>query len=156
MLKTLCTYIPQDVRTGQTAFGNKRLQLNRVEGIILCGFAGTPLADPVHGEDRDTGIVLSCVPVDSKKDALQSGLCEVFFESVRIDERVFPAAYLMSRSKVTWLPSRSNKSRFLCFKDEEHKMNINLCTIERRQTIIFMDNEHMEFAFKMIDEIRYL
>ena len=55
----------------------KQLQLHPVEGIVVGGFPGAPLADPVHGEDRDTGIVLGCVLVDSKKDAFQLGLCEV-------------------------------------------------------------------------------
>ena len=36
----------------------KRLQLDRVERIVVCSFFGAPLADSVHGEDRDTEIVL--------------------------------------------------------------------------------------------------
>ena len=70
----------------------KQLQLHPVEEIVVGGFAGAPLADPVHGEDRDAGIVLSRVLVDGKEDAFQFGFCEVFIEAVRVDEKGFPAA----------------------------------------------------------------
>ena len=61
----------------------KQLQLHPVDEIVVGGFAGTPLADPVHGEDRDAGIVLSRVLVDGKEDAFRFGFCEVFFRTVR-------------------------------------------------------------------------
>ena len=70
----------------------KQLQLHPVEGIVVGSFSGAPLADPVHGKERDAGIVLSRIPVDSKKDAFQFGFCEVFIEAVRVDEKGFPAA----------------------------------------------------------------
>ena len=70
----------------------KRLQLHRVEGIVVCGFSGAPLTDPVHGEDSDAWIVLSRVLVNSKKDTFQLGLCEVFIEVVRITLNVYPHA----------------------------------------------------------------
>ena len=61
----------------------KQLQLHPVEGIVVCSFPGAPLADSVHGEDRDAGIVLSRVLVGSKKVALRLGFCEVLFKTVR-------------------------------------------------------------------------
>ena len=68
----------------------KQLQLHPVEGIVVGSFPGAPLADPVHGEDRDAGIVLSRILVDCKKDAFRFGFCEAFIEAVRVDEKGFP------------------------------------------------------------------
>ena len=90
LLKTLCTYRRMFAQ-GKRLSVYKRLQLDWVEGVVVGGFLGAPLTDPVHGEDRDAWIVLSRVLVNSKKDTFQLGLCEVSFKIVRIDEKVFSA-----------------------------------------------------------------
>ena len=62
----------------------KQLKLHLVEGIVVGGFSDAPLADPIHSEDRDAGIILSRVSVGSKKVALRFGYCEALFKTVRV------------------------------------------------------------------------